>query len=122
MNETEFAFFLLKTLLKEEFHSKERMAQILGVEPRTLWYNFSNGENAKGASRASISAVFYCCVNGINIHVIFERFLETKKGGLFRTTKRSWMIFSRGRAQSFFYSWALRPFALSLTAGSMKNI
>lgn len=122
MNETEFAFFLLKTLLKEEFHSKERMAQILGVEPRTLWYNFSNGEDAKGASRASISAVFYCCVNGINIHVIFERFLETKKGGLFRTTKRSWMIFSRGRAQSFFLFEGSAPFCAFSYSRFHKNI
>ena len=85
MNEIAFASFLLDTLLHEVFHSKRRMARELDVTLRTLQLNMKAGESAKGANRATLWAVCYCCEHRIDIQEIYDRFVATKKGGLFRT-------------------------------------
>lgn len=85
MNEMAFAAYLLDTLLQEVFHSKHKMAQELDVTLRTLQLNMKAGKNAKGANRATLWAVYYCFEHGIDIQEIYDRFVATKKGGLFRT-------------------------------------
>lgn len=85
MNEVAFAAYLLETLLHEVFHSKRRMARELDVTLRTLQLNMRAGECAKGANRATLWAVCYCCKHGIDIQEIYNRFVATKKGGLFQT-------------------------------------
>ena len=85
MNEIAFASFLLDTLLHEVFHSKRRMAREPDVTLRTLQLNMKAGESAKGANRATLWAVCYCCEHRIDIQEIYDRFVATKKRGLFRT-------------------------------------
>ena len=80
MNEIAFAAYLLETLLHEVFHSKRRMARELGITLRTLQLNMKAGENSKGANRATIGAVYYCCEHRIDILKIYERFVASKKG------------------------------------------
>lgn len=89
MNEVAFAAYLLDTLLHEVFHSKRRMAQELDVTLRTLQLNMRAGECAKGANRATLWAVCYCCKHGIDIQEIYNRFVATKKGGVFQTIEYS---------------------------------
>lgn len=83
MNEIAFASFLLDTLLHEVFHSKRRMARELDVTLRTLQLNMKAGESAKGANRATLWAVCYCCEHRIDIQEIYDRFVATKKGACF---------------------------------------
>lgn len=85
MNEVAFAAYLLETLLHDVFHSKRRMARELDVTLRTLQLNMRARESAKGANRATLWAVCYCCKHGIDIQEIYNRFVATKKGGLFQT-------------------------------------
>ena len=87
MNEMAFAAYLLDTLLQEVFHSKHKTAQELDVTLRTLQLNMKAGKNAKGANRATLWAVYYCFEHGIDIQDIYNRFIATKKGGLFRAIK-----------------------------------
>ena len=89
MNEIAFAAYLLETLLHEVFHSKRRMARELDVTLRTLQLNMKAGGNSKGANRATLGAVFYCCEHRIDILKIYDRFVATKKGLLNRISKRS---------------------------------
>lgn len=89
MDEIAFAAYLLETLLHEVFHSKRRMARELDVTLRTLQLNMKAGGNSKGANRATLGAVFYCCEHRIDILNIYDRFIATKKGLLNRISKRS---------------------------------
>lgn len=89
MDEIAFAAYLLETLLHEVFYSKRRMARELDVTLRTLQLNMKAGENSKGANRATLGAVFYCCKHRIDIQGIYDRFVATKKGILNRISKRS---------------------------------
>ena len=43
-----FIAYLFQTMLHEHFHTKAQMANALGVQLRTLQYNFKNFDNAKG--------------------------------------------------------------------------
>ena len=71
MDEIAFAAYLLETLLHEVFYSKRRMARELDVTLRTLQLNMKAGENSKGANRATLGAVFYCCEHRIDILNIY---------------------------------------------------
>lgn len=88
MDEITFAAYLLETLLHEVFHSKRRMARELDVTLRTLQLNMKAGENSKGANRATLGAVFYCCKHRIDIQEIYDRFVATKRGIPGSKTKR----------------------------------
>ena len=73
-----FIVFLFETMLNEHFFSKRRMAQYLGVELRTLQYNFKSIGLGKGGCVALSSLLVYCCENGISIDQLYRRYMEQK--------------------------------------------
>ena len=49
-----FIAYLFQTMLHEYFHTKAQMANALGVQLRTLRYNFKNLDRSKGASALAL--------------------------------------------------------------------
>lgn len=62
-----FIAYLFQTMLHEHFHTKAQMANALGVQLRTLQYNFKNFDNAKGGSVALQNLLLYCYENDFSV-------------------------------------------------------
>ena len=62
-----FIAYLFQTMLHEHFHTKAQMANALGVQLRTLQYNFKNFGNAKGGSVALQNLLLYCYENDFSV-------------------------------------------------------
>ena len=54
-----FIAYLFQTMLHEHFHTKAQMANALGVQLRTLQYNFKNLDRSKGGCVALRSLLLY---------------------------------------------------------------
>lgn len=76
MVKTGFIAFLFETMLAEHFITKRKMASILGIELRTLQYNFKSVGLGKGGCVALPYLLVYCCENGISIDQLYRRYVE----------------------------------------------
>lgn len=69
-----FIAYLFQTMLHEHFHTKAQMANALGVQLRTLQYNFKNFDNAKGGSVALQNLLLYCHENDFSVDEMYRHY------------------------------------------------
>lgn len=69
-----FIAYLFQTMLHEHFHTKVQMANALGVQLRTLQYNFKNFDNAKGGSVALQKMLRYCYENDFSVDEMYRHY------------------------------------------------
>ena len=69
-----FIAYLFQTMLHEHFHTKAQMANALGVQLRTLQYNFKNFDNAKGGSVALQNLLLYCYENDFSVDEMYRHY------------------------------------------------
>ena len=69
-----FIAYLFQTMLHEHFHTKAQMANALGVQLRTLQYNFKNFDNAKGGSVALQKMLLYCYENDFSVDEMYRHY------------------------------------------------
>ena len=69
-----FIAYLFQTMLHEHFHTKALMANALGVQLRTLQYNFKNFDNAKGGSVALQNLLLYCYENDFSVDEMYRHY------------------------------------------------
>ena len=72
-----FIAYLFQTMLHEHFHTKAQMANALGVQLRTLQYNFKNLDRSKGGCVALRSLLLYCYENDFSVDEIYQRYCAT---------------------------------------------
>ena len=69
-----FIAYLFQTMLHDHFHTKAQMANALGVQLRTLQYNFKNFDNAKGGSVALQNLLLYCYENDFSVDEMYRHY------------------------------------------------
>ena len=72
-----FIVYLFQTMLHEHFHTKAQMANALGVQLRTLQYNFKNLDRSKGGCVALQSLLLYCYENDFSVDEMYRRYCAT---------------------------------------------
>lgn len=105
MVKTGFIAFLFETMLEEHFISKRKMAGVLGVELRTLQYNFKSVALGKGGCVALSFLLVYCCENGISIDQLYRRYMEQKTLEKERSHEK---IMKQEGILNWIYSYALK--------------
>ena len=69
-----FIAYLFQTMLHEHFHTKAQMANALGVQLRTLQYNFKKFDNAKGGIVALQNLLLYCYENDFSVDEMYRHY------------------------------------------------
>ena len=69
-----FIAYLFQTMLHEHFYTKVQMANALGVQLRTLQYNFKNFDNAKGGSVALQNLLLYCYEKDFSVDEMYRHY------------------------------------------------